>query len=87
VAHRLYVMRLYRRSLKLAASWYWQRSEYCEKAMIIRSMFDENKNVTNLRHAQELLAHTENLLGIYNHSDPYISPTAPGGSKWERNVP
>ncbi|TPX48899.1 hypothetical protein SeLEV6574_g01787 [Synchytrium endobioticum] len=34
----------------------------------------------HLRKAEEALAY-------YFHPIPYISPTAPGGSKWERNVP
>lgn len=62
-AHKLYVKRLYKRSLKLAQDWYWQRSEFREKAMMIRMQFEANKNLTNM---QEIEIH----LGfkIYNLS-------------------
>ncbi|KAI9209750.1 uncharacterized protein BJ171DRAFT_484898 [Polychytrium aggregatum] len=86
-AHRLYVQRLYRRSLRLAGDWYWQRSDFREKACVIRAHFDENKRITNPKQVERILAHTEFLLASYYHPQPYISPAAPGGSKWERNIP
>lgn len=36
---------------------------------------------------QVLFAETEKLLQKWKHPDPYIPPTAPGGSKYERNIP
>ncbi|KAH8169061.1 hypothetical protein LIA77_11187 [Sarocladium implicatum] len=30
---------------------------------------------------------TEKLLESWKHPDPYVHPTAPGGSKYERNLP
>ncbi|KAG5952625.1 hypothetical protein E4U53_000373 [Claviceps sorghi] len=36
---------------------------------------------------QALLSETEKLLDTWKHPDPYIPPTAPGGSKYERNLP
>ncbi|KAL0936662.1 NADH dehydrogenase 1 beta subcomplex 9 [Colletotrichum truncatum] len=36
---------------------------------------------------QELLAETEKLLARWKHPEPYVHPTAPGGSKYERNLP
>ncbi|KAL5084721.1 hypothetical protein Trisim1_011520 [Trichoderma cf. simile WF8] len=36
---------------------------------------------------QALLAETEKLLESWKHPDPYVPPTAPGGSKFERNLP
>lgn len=36
---------------------------------------------------QLLLDQTEELLEKWKHPDPYRPPTAPGGSKYERNLP
>ena len=36
---------------------------------------------------QELIAQTEEILERWKHPDPYRPPTAPGGSKYERNLP
>lgn len=36
---------------------------------------------------QELIEQTEQLLEKWKHPDPYRAPTAPGGSKYERNLP
>ncbi|RFU23602.1 NADH dehydrogenase/NADH ubiquinone reductase (H(+)-translocating), partial [Scytalidium lignicola] len=34
-----------------------------------------------------LFQETEELLEKWKHPDPYHAPTAPGGSKFERNLP
>lgn len=34
-----------------------------------------------------LFTETEKLLQKWKHPDPYVPPTAPGGSKFERNLP
>jgi NADH dehydrogenase (ubiquinone) 1 beta subcomplex subunit 9 len=36
---------------------------------------------------QLIIEETESLLEKWKHPDPYKAPTAPGGSKWERNLP
>lgn len=36
---------------------------------------------------QEIIEQTEELLNSYKHPDPYRPPTAPGGSKYQRNLP
>ncbi|KAI4165051.1 MAG: hypothetical protein LQ342_001328 [Letrouitia transgressa] len=38
-------------------------------------------------HRNALFQETEELLEKWKHPDPYIPPTAPGGSKFERNMP
>ncbi|KAI9643467.1 hypothetical protein NHQ30_008086 [Ciborinia camelliae] len=38
-------------------------------------------------HSQALFKETEDLLEKWKHPDPYRPPTAPGGSKYERNLP
>jgi hypothetical protein len=37
--------------------------------------------------AQLIIEETQNLLEKWKHPDPYRAPTAPGGSKYERNLP
>ncbi|KAF5647413.1 NADH dehydrogenase (ubiquinone) 1 beta subcomplex 9 [Fusarium sp. NRRL 52700] len=78
---------LYRRSLKLALDWAVHRHLWRGQAMYIRSLFEANRNVTDPRHQRALLTETEKLLESWKHPDPYTPPTAPGGSKFERNLP
>ncbi|KAK1984272.1 complex 1 protein [Colletotrichum cereale] len=77
---------LYRRSLKLALDWAVHRHLWRGQALYIRSLFEANRNVTDSRQKRELLAQTENLLTKWKHPEPYVHPTAPGGSKYERNL-
>ncbi|KAH6681249.1 complex 1 protein [Plectosphaerella plurivora] len=78
---------LYRRSLKLSLDWVVHRSLWRGQALYIRSLFEANRNVSDARQKRELLAETEKLLERWKHPDPYTPPTAPGGSKYERNLP
>ncbi|KAG5982657.1 hypothetical protein E4U55_001567 [Claviceps digitariae] len=78
---------LYRRSLKLALDWAVQRQLWRGQALYIRSLFEANRRVTGARQQMALLKETEKLLEKWKHPDPYIPPTAPGGSKYERNLP
>ncbi|KAL6923811.1 hypothetical protein FSST1_001085 [Fusarium sambucinum] len=78
---------LYRRSLKLALDWAVHRHLWRGQALYIRSLFEANRNVTDPRHQRALLTETEKLLESWKHPDPYTPPTAPGGSKYERNLP
>ncbi|KIW61124.1 hypothetical protein PV05_01282 [Exophiala xenobiotica] len=80
------VRSLYRRSLKLALDWAVQRSLWRGQAVYIRTLFDANKTITDPRHQRILFNETEKLLQKWKHPDPYRPPTAPGGSKYERNL-
>ncbi|KAJ5306649.1 hypothetical protein PENANT_c003G00502 [Penicillium antarcticum] len=81
------VQSLYRRSLKLALDWAVHRQVWRGQAVYIRSLFEANKDVRDPRQQQVLLRETEKLLENWKHPDPYRAPTAPGGNKWERNLP
>ncbi|KAI5466535.1 NADH dehydrogenase 1 beta subcomplex subunit 9 [Mariannaea sp. PMI_226] len=81
------VLSLYRRSLKLALDWAVHRHLWRGQALYIRSLFEANRNVTDPRQQRALLTETEKLLDSWKHPDPYTAPTAPGGSKYERNLP
>ncbi|KAJ5937478.1 hypothetical protein N7454_004778 [Penicillium verhagenii] len=78
---------LYRRSLKQSLDWAVDRRVWRGQAVYIRSLFDANKDVRDPRQQQVLLRETEKLLQEWKHPDPYRPPTAPGGNKWERNLP
>ncbi|THZ48643.1 hypothetical protein D6C90_03647, partial [Aureobasidium pullulans] len=79
--------RLYRRSLKLALDWSVHRHLWRGQALYIRSLFEANSNVREPRQQRILFDQTEELLKQWKHPDPYRPPTAPGGSKYERNLP
>ncbi|KAF9528028.1 NDUFB9, NADH-ubiquinone oxidoreductase [Crepidotus variabilis] len=86
-AHRLYVKSLYRRYLKNTLDWTIRRDVWRGQALQIRAEFDANRNVSDPRALAEILRKAEERLADIKHPDPYITPTAPGGTKWERNLP
>ncbi|KIV96466.1 hypothetical protein PV10_00336 [Exophiala mesophila] len=81
------VRSLYRRALRLSLDWAVQRSLWRGQAVYIRSLFDANRNINDTRTQRILFNETEKLLRKWKHPDPYRPPTAPGGSKYERNLP
>ncbi|KAG6000731.1 hypothetical protein E4U21_005086 [Claviceps maximensis] len=87
MSSRRAALSLYRRSLKLALDWAVQRQLWRGQALYIRSLFEANRSITDSRQQKALLYETEKLLDTWKHPDPYIPPTAPGGSKYERNLP
>ncbi|KAJ7734002.1 hypothetical protein DFH07DRAFT_845058 [Mycena maculata] len=86
-AHRQYVQSLYKRTLKNSLDWTIRRDVWRAKAMEIRAQFDYNRNVTDPRQLAQILEQAEAKLAAWKHPDPYIPPTAPNGTKWERNLP
>jgi len=87
MANRTAVMSLYRRALKLSLDWSVHRYIWRGQAMYIRSLFEANKNVREPRQQRAIIDEAEALLEKWKHPDPYRPPTAPGGSKYERNLP
>ncbi|KJA29713.1 hypothetical protein HYPSUDRAFT_196056 [Hypholoma sublateritium FD-334 SS-4] len=86
-AHRLYVKSLYRRYLKNSLDWTIRRDVWRAQAMQIRADFEANRNVTDPRALAIILQNAEAALNEVRHPDPVIASTAPGGTKWERNLP
>ncbi|KIK04732.1 hypothetical protein K443DRAFT_675748 [Laccaria amethystina LaAM-08-1] len=86
-AHRLYVKSLYRRYLQNSLDWTIRRDLWRPQALQIRAEFERNRNVHDPRALAEILEKAEAHLANMKHPDPYIAPTAPGGTKWERNTP
>ncbi|CAO3572522.1 unnamed protein product [Mortierella alpina] len=87
LAHRRLIQSLYKRSLKTAQDWYIDTNLFRRKAVELRIQFDANKNVRHPRQIAALVKETERQLKELRHPDPYIAPTAPGGTKFERNIP
>jgi NADH dehydrogenase (ubiquinone) 1 beta subcomplex subunit 9 len=84
--HRTKVMLLYRSSLKLARDWIAKRDHYRIKALEIRQQFELNSTIANPREVSQLIKATELKLYELRHPDPYIPPTRPGGTKYDRYV-
>ncbi|KAI9884867.1 MAG: 2-oxoglutarate dehydrogenase complex E2 component [Watsoniomyces obsoletus] len=81
------VLSLYRRSLKLALDWTVERTLWRGQAMYLRSLFEAKKDVREPRQLRALIAETEELLDQWKHPEPFRPISAPGGTKYERNLP
>merc|ERR1712243_380731 len=77
---------LYTRSLRNLESWYDRRHMYRYQAVLMRDRFDKNKDIKDLRVAQELLEEGEKELFNYQHYQPRKFPLSPGGVAYEREV-
>ncbi|KAG9247494.1 hypothetical protein BJ878DRAFT_492566 [Calycina marina] len=87
MSNKQVVSSLYRRSLKLALDWSVHRYLWRGQALYIRSLFEAKKDIKDPRQQRALFKEAEDLLEKWKHPDPYRPPTAPGGSKFERNLP
>jgi len=87
LAHRRHVCHLYLRSLKLARDWSYSRTSWYPAAYVIRHQFRENIGESDPRKIDFLVRGTEDVLAYMIHTEPYHSPSAPGGSKYQRNTP
>ncbi|XP_047128757.1 uncharacterized protein LOC124809141 isoform X1 [Hydra vulgaris] len=87
LSHKQRVLKLYRDSLKHLLSWTGSRLIWREQAVLLRERFDANKHLTDRSQIQKVLEEGEKLFNENRHPQPYIFPSAPYGSKWERNIP
>ena len=87
LCHRQRVTRLYRRCLNHILSWDVQRDRYRENAVKLRVAFDQYKNVKDPRKAKTILKTAEDEFFRWQHPQPYINPSAPGGTLYQRNLP
>jgi NADH dehydrogenase (ubiquinone) 1 beta subcomplex subunit 9 len=93
---------LYRRALKTSLDWAVHRDVWRGQALYIRRLFEAQRDVKDFKSqrvrrrvlahrvadaAQALVEETEHILQTWKHPEPYIPPTAPGGTKFERNLP
>ncbi|KAG0054034.1 hypothetical protein BGZ83_012110 [Gryganskiella cystojenkinii] len=86
LAHRRLVQSLYKRSLKTAQDWYIDTNLFRRKAVELRIQFDANKNLRHPRQIALAIQEAERQLTELRHPDPYLYPTQPGGTKFERNL-
>ncbi|KAG0250896.1 hypothetical protein BG011_007992 [Mortierella polycephala] len=86
IVHRRLIQSLYKRSLKTAQDWYIDTSLFRRKAVELRMEFDAKKNLRHPRQIAQAIQDAERQLAELRHPDPYIAPTAPGGTKFERNL-
>ncbi|KAI0340914.1 hypothetical protein BDW22DRAFT_366353 [Trametopsis cervina] len=86
-AHKAYVKSLYRRYLTNELNWTIRRDVWRGQALAIRAEFDRNRDVHDPRALASILEKAEADLAERAHPDPYRPPTAPDGTKWERNAP
>ncbi|KAF2666716.1 hypothetical protein BT63DRAFT_316472 [Microthyrium microscopicum] len=87
LTHRQRVLSLYRRALKTSLDWTVQRSAWRGQALYLRGLFEAKKDVRDQRTQRALVEEAEKILREYRHPEPIRIPTAPGGSKFERNLP
>lgn len=85
-ANRKIVTSYYRQALKLSHDWINRRDLYRLKALEIRQQFEINKDIDDPKQLKAILKSTQDLLTKYNHPDPIIPASRPGGTKFERNM-
>lgn len=86
-AHRQLVVSLYRQACKTARFWNTTPEDVAREHMAIRRRFDIYKNTSDPAEVERLVASTKALLKKYQHPDPIIPPTRPGGTKFDRYLP
>merc|ERR1711918_236955 len=87
VSHRGRVMGLYRKILETQRNWANNRALFCEEAKKTKAIFTERLGETEPKIIEQYIAEGEAMFTKYRHPDPYIRPTAFGGSKYMRNSP
>eukprot|EP01094_Clydonella_sp_ATCC50884_P009545 TRINITY_DN1906_c0_g1_i1.p2 TRINITY_DN1906_c0_g1~~TRINITY_DN1906_c0_g1_i1.p2 ORF type:complete len:113 (-),score=30.57 TRINITY_DN1906_c0_g1_i1:288-596(-) len=87
LAHSQRVCRLYRNSLKHLLSWTIDRDVFNHEARLLQARFREGAAERDPRVVANLLKSAEAEFESRKHPDPYIFPTNPGGSKYQRNTP
>ncbi|XP_076048124.1 NADH dehydrogenase (ubiquinone) B22 subunit [Oratosquilla oratoria] len=86
LSHSRKVCSFYKRALRNLESWYDRRPAYRYRATLLRAEFDKNKDVKDLRIAQQLLEKGEQELFEKQHYQPKKFPLSPGGVAFERSV-
>ena len=72
LTHRQRVVRLYRRSLRLAESWTADRELYLQESARLRRRFDDNAKLdASTGSAARLLREGEEEAESFTHPDPY----------------
>lgn len=71
VAHKTYVMSLYRRYLRNSLDWCIRRDVWRDRAIEIRAEFERNRHIANPRELARVIQQAEEALRVNRHPDPY----------------
>ncbi|XP_065357429.1 NADH dehydrogenase [ubiquinone] 1 beta subcomplex subunit 9 [Calliphora vicina] len=86
VTHTRQVQSLYKKALRNLEAWYDRREVYRYRAVQMRHRFEENRKVTDMAKAAQLLAAGEQELFNTQHYQPIKQANSPGGCAFERDV-
>lgn len=86
IGHTQRVTRLYRGSLRTARDWLIDYDLWIEECVKIQARFRANKH-KSLAEGKFLVEKGMAELLQKRHPEPYIPNYAPGGTKYQRNVP
>lgn len=81
------VASLFRQAMRTAFNHALKFDAYREATISIRAQFEANKDIRDPQELEQVIAQAEAKLRKWKHPDPYIPPSRPGGTKWERNLP
>ncbi|XP_076315351.1 NADH dehydrogenase [ubiquinone] 1 beta subcomplex subunit 9-like [Tachypleus tridentatus] len=86
VSHTVKVCSLYKRALRNLESYIHERPHFRFNAVLLRQRFEENRNITDMRIAKQLIEQGEDELFHKSHYQPLKFPCSPGGVAYERVV-
>ncbi|KCV69666.1 hypothetical protein H696_04076 [Fonticula alba] len=86
-AHVSRIQGLYRQILRLERDYARDVFQWSERAVLVRSEFEANRHLEHAYEIEAAIKKAEEYLVNNAHPDPYKCPTAPGGTKWDRNAP
>lgn len=81
------VTSLFRKALRTAFDQSLKFDLYRQETILIRSQFEANKHILDPKELEQVLTLARAKLAELAHPDPYIPPSRPGGTKYERNLP
>lgn len=81
------VSSLFRKALRIAFDSTLKFDSYRQETLRIRSQFDVNRHILDPNELEAVIESAKASLAKYAHPDPYIPPSRPGGTKYERNIP
>lgn len=78
---------MFRQALRTAFDSSLKFDAYRQETLKIRAQFEANKTVSNPNELESIIRKAEAKLAEWKHPDPYIPPSRPGGTKYQRNIP
>ncbi|GAM27398.1 hypothetical protein SAMD00019534_105730 [Acytostelium subglobosum LB1] len=87
LTHSQKVFRMYRKCLKSIRDYSEDYDYFLANASDLRSVLKSRKDETNPFLVKKYMKEFESFSNYWDHPDPYIPCDAPGGSKWQRNIP